>query len=121
MIFAFNFYVHQALGNTDRTDVEDILIGKEEVSEKEIQTSFKPKADNLIYAFHNPDLRETLEQYRKDTDQLIDDSPDKIDHAGTGYDVEKAEGLINNWQQFIKDHQNDLDAIQLIYPPLKSY
>lgn len=89
--------------------------GKEEVSEKEIQKTFKPKADNLIYAFHNPDLRDILEQYRKDTDQLIDDSPDKIDDEGTGYDVEKAEGLIKNWQQFIKDHQNELDAIQLIY------
>jgi len=84
--------------------------GKEEVSEAEIQKTFKPNADNLIYAFHNPELREIIEQYRKDTDQLIDDSPDIIDEEGTGYDVEKAEGLINNWQQFIKDHQNELDA-----------
>ena len=89
--------------------------GKEEVSESEIQKNFKPNADNLIYAFHNPELREILEQYRKDTDQLIDVSPDKIDEEGTGYDVEKAEGLISNWQQFITDHQNELDAIQLIY------
>ncbi len=89
--------------------------GKDEVSEAEIQKTFKPKADNLIYAFHNPDLRDILEQFRKDTDQLIDDSPDTIDDEGTGYDVEKAEGLIKNWQQFIKDHQNELDAIQLIY------
>ncbi len=85
------------------------------MSEAEIQKTFKPKADNLIYAFHNPDLRDILEQFRKDTDQLIDDSPDTLDDEGTGYDVEKAEGLINNWQQFIKDHQNELDAIQLIY------
>ena len=84
-------------------------------SDAEVEKAFKPLADNLIYAFHNPDLRDILEQFRKDTDQLIDDSPDKIDHEGTGYDVEKAEGLINNWQQFIKDHQNELDAIQLIY------
>ena len=84
-------------------------------SDAEMEKAFKPLADNLIYAFHNPDLRDILEQFRKDTDQLIDDSPDTIDHEGTGYDVEKAEGLINNWQQFIKDHQNELDAIQLIY------
>lgn len=89
--------------------------GKAEVSEAEIQKTFKPKADNLIYAFHNPDLRDILEQFRKDTDQLIDDSPDTIDEEGTGYDIEKAEGLIKNWQQFIKDHQNEIDAIQLIY------
>ena len=89
--------------------------GKSEVTEQEIQKTFKPIADNLIFAFHNPDLREVIEQYRKDTDQLIDDSADEINEEGTGYDVEKAEGLIKNWQQFIKDHQNELDAIQLIY------
>ncbi|MEQ9304213.1 MAG: type I restriction-modification enzyme R subunit C-terminal domain-containing protein, partial [Marinoscillum sp.] len=32
-----------------------------------------------------------------------------------GFTKEKAEGLINNWQQFIKDHQDELDAIQLMY------
>jgi len=90
-------------------------VGKDEVTENEIQKAFKPKADELIKPFHNPDLRDILEEYRRDTDQLIDDSPDEIDEAGTGYDVEKAQGLISNWQQFIKDHQNELDAIQLIY------
>ena len=87
----------------------------EQPTEVDIQAAFKPKADELIKPFHNPDLRDILEEYRRDTDQLIDDSPDEIDEAGTGYDVEKAEGLISNWQQFIKDHQNELDAIQLIY------
>ncbi|RLA45743.1 MAG: restriction endonuclease subunit R, partial [Gammaproteobacteria bacterium] len=88
---------------------------KEEVSDVEIQKAFKPKADQLIKPFHNPDLRKLIEELRKNTDQLIDDSPDKLDKDGTGYDVEKAKGLISNWQQFIKDHQNELDAIQLIY------
>jgi type I restriction enzyme, R subunit len=87
----------------------------EEPTEKDIQAAFRPKADILIKPFHNPDLRELIEQLRKNTDQLIDDSPDKIDEQGTGYDVEKAQGLIKNWQQFITDHQNELDAIQLIY------
>jgi len=87
---------------------------KEEVSDVEIQKSFKPKADVLIKPFHNPDLRELIEELRKDTDQLIDDSPDKI-LPGTGYDEEKADVLIQNWQQFIQDHKNELDAIQLIY------
>lgn len=97
--------------------VEDAKIHAktEQPTEVDIQAAFKPKADNLIKPFHNPDLRDILEEFRKDTDQLIDDSPDEIDEDGTGYDVEKAQGLINNWQQFIKDHQNELDAIQLIY------
>ncbi|MBI3186818.1 MAG: restriction endonuclease subunit R, partial [Gammaproteobacteria bacterium] len=84
------------------------------VTEQEIQKAFKPKADELIKPFHNPNLRELIEELRKNTDQLIDDSPDEI-IDGTGYDIEKAEGLISNWQQFIQDHKNELDAIQLIY------
>jgi hypothetical protein len=36
MIFAFSFFVHQALGNTDRTDVENILIGKDELSKSDL-------------------------------------------------------------------------------------
>lgn len=83
-------------------------------SESEVQKAFKPVADELIKPFHNPDLRELIETLRKDTDQLIDDSPDKI-IEGTGFDSEKAEGLINNWQQFIQDHKNEIDAIELIY------
>lgn len=90
-------------------------VGKEEVTEKQIQTTFKSKADNLIKAFHNPDLRELIEELRKDTDQIIDDSADTLDTEGTGYDVEKAEGLIKNWQLFINNHKNELDAIQIIY------
>ena len=85
----------------------------EEPNEKQIQEAFKPKADILIKPFHNPDLRELIEELRKDTDQLIDDSPDTI--IGAGYDEEKAEVLIQNWQQFTQDHKNELDAIQLIY------
>ncbi|WP_369158560.1 DEAD/DEAH box helicase family protein [Candidatus Thiodiazotropha sp. LNASS1] len=84
-----------------------------EPNEKQIQEAFKPKADILIKPFHNPDLRVLLEEYRKETDQLIDDSADELISAG--YDEEKAEVLIQNWQQFIQDHKNELDAIQLIY------
>ena len=84
-----------------------------EPNEKQIQEAFKPKADILIKPFHNPDLREVIEELRKNTDQLIDDSADDL--LSAGYDEEKAEVLIKNWQQFIQDHKNELDAIQLIY------
>lgn len=85
----------------------------DEPNEKQIQEAFKPKADILIKPFHNPDLRELIETLRKDTDQLIDDSADEL--LAAGYDEEKAEVLIQNWQQFIQDHKDELDAIQLIY------
>lgn len=92
------------------------ILGKtENPTEQDIQTAFKPKADILVKPLHNPDLRDLIETLRKETDQLIDDSPDTLDDEGTGYDIEKAKGMISNWQQFIKDHQNELDAIQIIY------
>ncbi|MEW8335289.1 MAG: DEAD/DEAH box helicase family protein [Candidatus Thiodiazotropha sp.] len=88
-------------------------VGREEVTDKEIQQAFRPTANELVKPFHNPDLRELLEEYRKETDQLIDDSADTL--IAAGYDEEKAEVLIQNWQQFIQDHKDELDAIQLIY------
>jgi len=101
---------------------EDALIkeaqtkkSKEEVTENDIQSTFKPKADLLIYAIHNPKLRELIESLRKDSEQIIDESADELIHEQSGYTTEKAEGLINNWQQFTQDHKNELDAIQLIY------
>ncbi|MEL0586139.1 MAG: DEAD/DEAH box helicase family protein [Candidatus Thiodiazotropha sp. (ex. Lucinoma kazani)] len=112
------------------TNEDQLLVNVEELNEKHdvqgstsaaggrtpeaaIQEAFKPKADILIKPFHDPDLRELIETLRKDTDQLIDDSPDTVIDAG--FDAEKAEVLINNWQQFIQDHKNEIDAIELIY------
>ncbi|BBN59965.1 DEAD/DEAH box helicase family protein [Hydrogenovibrio marinus] len=93
-----------------------IATGKieDDLSDKDIQCTFEPTADSLVKPFHNPDLRELLEELRKDTEQIIDDSADEL-IEGTGYDSEKAEQLIQNWQQFIQDHKNELDAITLIY------
>ena len=88
--------------------------GKEEVTEEEIQRTFKPEADDIVRPIHNPDLRETIERLRRSTEQLIDESPDEV-LPGTGFDEEKAEGLITNWQKFITDHKDEIDAIQLIY------
>ncbi|MCP4885833.1 MAG: DEAD/DEAH box helicase family protein, partial [Planctomycetaceae bacterium] len=89
--------------------------GVEEVTEEQIQSAFKSKADLLMYAIHNPELRDLLETLRRDTEQIIDETADELIHDQVGYTAEKAKGLITNWQQFIEDHQDELDAIQLIY------
>ena len=89
--------------------------GKEEVTDEDIQAAFKPSADLLMYAFHNPALRDLIESQRRDTEQIIDDSPDEVLNDRVGYTEEKAKGLVSNWQQFITDHQDELDAIQLMY------
>ncbi|KUJ72507.1 type I restriction-modification enzyme R subunit C-terminal domain-containing protein [Thiomicrospira sp. WB1] len=87
---------------------------EDDLTDDDIQHVFEPQADALVKPFHNPDLRELLEDLRRDTEQIVDDTADEL-IDGTGYDVEKAEHLIESWQQFIQDHQNELDAITLIY------
>ncbi|MEP5232820.1 MAG: DEAD/DEAH box helicase family protein [Alloalcanivorax sp.] len=87
----------------------------EHPSEEQIQQAFAPQADTLVTPFHNPELREVLEAYRRENDQIIDDSADELITEGTGYSVERADKTIASWQQFIADHKDDIDAIQLIY------
>ena len=87
--------------------------GAAEVSEKETKAIFEPIADEAVKPFHNPDLRELLETLRRDTDQLIDDSADELLDAA--YDEEKAQGIITRYEEFIQQHKNELDAIQLVY------
>lgn len=101
-------------GNTDYL-AEKIKAqhGTDDVSDEERKAIYEPLADEAIKPFHNPDLRDLLETLRKDTDQLIDDSADELIDAG--YDEEKAQGLVKRYQEFIADHKDELDAIQLIY------
>lgn len=87
--------------------------GTDEVSGDERKAIYEPLADNAIKPFHNPDVRDLIEELRRDTEQFIDMAPDEIVDAG--YDEEKAQGLVKRYEQFIKDHKNELDAIQLIY------
>jgi type I restriction enzyme R subunit len=87
----------------------------ESPTEQQIQHAFDSKADELIKPFHNPDLRELIEALRRDNEQIIDESADELLDDKQGYNQEKAESCIKSWEQFIKDHQDELDAIQLIY------
>lgn len=48
MVFAFSFFVHRALGHTRRTDVDDILTGKRNVSRSELDDF--PDPEVLIQA-----------------------------------------------------------------------
>ncbi len=87
--------------------------GTDEVSDKEAKAIYEPIADEAVKPFHNPELRELLENLRRDTDQLIDDTADELEEAG--YDTEKAKGIITRYEKFIAEHKSELDAIQLVY------
>jgi type I restriction enzyme R subunit len=72
-----------------------------------------PMIESAIKPFHNPALREKLDDLRRTTEQLIDHTADEV--VSAGYDEEKAKNLIKSFQQFMADHKAELGAIQLIY------
>ncbi|GAB5561836.1 MAG: type I restriction-modification enzyme R subunit C-terminal domain-containing protein [Synoicihabitans sp.] len=62
----------------------------------------------------NPAFRDLLEKKRRDREVTIDHlSGDEV--ISTGYDEEKAKGLITNWQKFLEDNQDEITALQILY------
>jgi type I restriction enzyme R subunit len=78
-------------------------------AEKIIKESVKP--------FHNPELRRRLVELHKTTEQTIDAiSKDAVIEAGFSADaLEKAKGLVTSFEQFIKEHKDEITAIQILY------
>ncbi|MDF1660070.1 MAG: type I restriction-modification enzyme R subunit C-terminal domain-containing protein, partial [Verrucomicrobiales bacterium] len=61
-----------------------------------------------------PTFRKLLEKKRCDREMTIDHiSGDQLIEAG--YDEEKARGLIENWQKFLEDNQDEITALQILY------
>ncbi len=76
---------------------------------KIIKESVKP--------LHNAELRRKLVELHKTTEQTIDTvSIDKVIEAGFSADaLEKAKGLVTSFEQFIKDHKDEITALQILY------
>lgn len=87
--------------------------GTDEVSDEERKAIYEPLADEAIKPFHNPDVRDLIETRRRDTEQYIDMAADELIDAS--FDEEKAQGIISRYEDFIKQHKDELDAIQLVY------
>ena len=62
----------------------------------------------------NPTFRDLLERKRRDREITIDHlASDEV--LETGYDEEKARGLIGDWKQFLEDNQDEITALQILY------
>ena len=90
-----------------------IQFGTDAPTQEQRDEVYTPIAEAAVKPFHNPDVRETIEKVRRQTDQVIDDSADEL--QGAGFDVEKAQHIIKSFKQFIADNKAELSAIELIY------
>lgn len=101
---------------TEAIEKFDVPAG-EEPTEKQLQAAEQERMRAALKPFHNPNLREEILGARQSLDQVIDEqTTDTLLRAG--FDVaarEKAQSLITNFQQFIDEHKNEIEALQVLY------
>jgi type I restriction enzyme R subunit len=90
-----------------------VKFGTDAPTQEQRDQIYKPIADAAVKPFHNPDVRETIEDVRRNTDQIIDESADELIDAS--FDEEKAQHIILSFKQFIADNKAELTAIELIF------
>ncbi|WP_202908781.1 type I restriction endonuclease subunit R [Roseimaritima ulvae] len=93
-----------ALGlSAERSELDEATLKR--IEEERMRQALKP--------FHDPKLRELLLRI---SEQIIDEStPDTLVHAG--YDLasqERAQSLISDFQQFIEDNKDEIEAISIL-------
>ena len=67
--------------------------------------------------FHDPKLRDLLLNLKRSHEQVIDEiTQDELLQAGfDAHALEKAQALITNFKEFIEQHKDELEAIQILY------
>lgn len=80
-----------------------------QVEQQQMSAALKP--------FHNPKLREAVLAARRSLDQVIDEqTPDKLLRAGFDAQArEKAQAIVKDFRQFIEDHKDEIEALQVLY------
>jgi len=91
--------------------------GVAEPNEAQIQKAAAALIQEAVKPLHNPELRELLVELKKKSEQTIDVvSQDRVIEAGfSAQALEKAKGLVQSFEQFIKDHKDEITALQVLY------
>ena len=95
---------------------------KEPPAEQVKQAAIKIKQE-AVKPLHNPKLRNKIVELHKTTEQTIDTvSIDEVTKVGFSAEaLKKAKGLVTSFEQFIKDHKDEITALQILYSkPYKS-
>ncbi len=98
-------HLEAAQAATGQDEPDDDAIG--DAAELLLATAVSPIADK-------PAFRDELVDLKRAQDQFIDEiSADKI--LDLGFSTAQATGIVESWEQFIKDHRNDITALQVMY------
>ncbi|MEK6550412.1 MAG: DEAD/DEAH box helicase family protein, partial [Pseudomonadota bacterium] len=72
---------------------------------------------DAVRPLHDPKLRELLTELKKKTEITIDHvSPDEVIFVGFSEEaLARAKGMVQSFEQFIKDHKDEITALQVLY------
>lgn len=93
----------------------------QEPTEEQIKKAAEKLIKSGVKYLHSPKVREKILEIYKKTEQTIDTvSTDEVKTAGFSADaLEKAKGMVQSFEQFIKEHKDEITALQILYS--KSY
>ena len=77
----------------------------------------KEAAEEAVKPFHNPDVREFIENVRRSHEQIIDEvNIDEVTFAGFDHTQEAhADMVIASFRAFIEEHRDEIIGMQLVY------
>ena len=103
--------------NIERAIAQFKLAPDAEPTEKQLDSVEQAVMADALKPLHNPKLRETILAIKASLEQVIDEvTPDtllsaKFDETS----MKRAQSLVADFKQFVKDNKNEIEAIQLLY------
>jgi type I restriction enzyme R subunit len=90
---------------------------KAEPTEEQVKKAAVLMIKEAVKPLYNPDLRNLLVELKKKNEQTIDHvSQDQVIEAGFSQDaLDRAKGMVQSFEQFIKDNKDEITALQVLY------
>ncbi len=102
--------------NNQAAEKYEVAAGQEP-TEQQLQRIEQERMRQALKPFHDPRLREAILNAKQIVDQVIDEqSADSLLRAG--FDpaaLGKAQSLVTSFKQFIEDHKDEIEALQVLY------
>jgi type I restriction enzyme R subunit len=89
----------------------------QEPTEEQLDKAEEERMRAALKPFHNPAVRKAIQDARADLEQVIDEQTrDTLVRAEFDEDaLEKAKGVITSFRQFLDDHREEIEALQVLY------
>lgn len=91
--------------------------GSAEVTEEQLKQAQKELIQAAVVPFHDPDVRDYIENVRRSHDQIIDNTNiDSVLFAGfDAQQEENADRIIATFHEFIEENKDEILALRIIY------